>query len=213
MSFNFVPINSKIANQVRTEQGKYVAVHNKVDGKFLCVVTERYKEIAERIKSFNVRSDDIWIVTYPKSGTTWSQEMLWLISNNLDFKTAREISLEERSQFIEFSAFREHFPDTITPVDNMKSPRNIKTHLPASMLPDEIWEKKPKIVYVARNPKDVIVSFYHHFRMLEGYYGTFEEFADTIMEDKLYWSPYWNHLLDFWKLRNQKMFCSLRMKK
>lgn len=68
MSFNFVPINSKIANQVRTEQGKYVAVHDKTDGKFLCVVTERYKEIAERIKSFNVRSDDIWIVTYPKSG-------------------------------------------------------------------------------------------------------------------------------------------------
>lgn len=68
MSFDFIPVTSKIADQVRTDQGKYVSVYRKDDGKFLCVVTERYKEIAERIKNLVVKEDDIWIVTYPKSG-------------------------------------------------------------------------------------------------------------------------------------------------
>ena len=45
--------------------------------------------------------DDIWVTTFPKSGTTWVQEMVWLISNNLDFGTALSISLDERFPFIE----------------------------------------------------------------------------------------------------------------
>ena len=30
-------------------------------------------EVAKKIYNFKVRPDDIWIITYPKCGTTWTQ--------------------------------------------------------------------------------------------------------------------------------------------
>ena len=35
-------------------------------------------------------------------GTTWTQEMVWCIMNNQDYKTAKEISLETRVPFFEY---------------------------------------------------------------------------------------------------------------
>jgi hypothetical protein len=39
------------------------------------------------------------------------------------------------------------------------------THLPLELLPKSILEGPCKVIYVARNPKDNAVSFYHHHRM------------------------------------------------
>ena len=37
-------------------------------------------------------------------GTTWTQEMVWCIVNNLDFKSAKATSLENRVPFFEYPA-------------------------------------------------------------------------------------------------------------
>lgn len=66
-----------------------------------CLLVRKYQQFAERIRDFVVLPDDIWIVTYPKGGTTWAQEMIWLLANNLDFATAKSVDINRRSPYLE----------------------------------------------------------------------------------------------------------------
>jgi Sulfotransferase domain len=79
----------------------------------------------------------------------------------------------------------------------LPSPRFIKTHLPASLLPDQLWTVKPKIVYVRRNPKDTAVSYFHHHRILQGYTGNMDDFMEAFIDDLTLWSPYHEHVMEF----------------
>lgn len=60
-----------------------------------------YKKEFKNYYNFEIRPDDVWVVTYPRSGTTWTQEMVWLLANNLDFETAAQIPLTARFPFLE----------------------------------------------------------------------------------------------------------------
>jgi hypothetical protein len=64
-------------------------------------------------------------------------------------------------------------------------PRTIQSHLHWSLLPRQIREgiKKPKIIYVARNPKDLCVSYFHHRVLIEGYMGSLDEHVDEFVSD------------------------------
>ena len=42
------------------------------------------EQLEEQIYNFQLREDDIWIVTYPKCGTTWTQELVWTLINDVD---------------------------------------------------------------------------------------------------------------------------------
>jgi len=58
-------------------------------------------------------------------------------------------------------------------------------------------------VYVARNPKDAAVSFYHHFRHLHLYAGTKETFLKAYVNDQILFAPFNPHVIEFWKIRDE----------
>lgn len=58
-------------------------------------------EFLRKVHDLEVLSDDVWLVTCRKSGTTWMQELLWLVLNDFDFETAKKEHLEIRSPFLE----------------------------------------------------------------------------------------------------------------
>ena len=49
------------------------------------LVMPRYfaETMAHRVYNFDVREDDIWVVSFPKTGTTLTLEMVWMIVNNM----------------------------------------------------------------------------------------------------------------------------------
>lgn len=70
-------------------------------------------------------------------------------------------------------------------IPNTVGKRFIKTHLPFSLMPPSVMNERAKIIYVARNPKDVIVSYYHLSRLYRttGYVNDFNTFWDYFEND------------------------------
>ena len=63
--------------------------------------------------------------------------------------------------------------DSLNLAGNMpySEPRLLKTHLCYDMLPKQVRDKKPKVIYVTRNPRDAVVSLYNHWKALSGFIG------------------------------------------
>ena len=75
--------------------------------------------------------------------------------------------------------------------------RFIKTHLPLHLLPTEVRDqKKAKVIYMYRNPKDVIISYYFFARMLTAidFLGTLDDFAWFMMFNEAPYTPYFGHI-------------------
>nr|CAD7448559.1 unnamed protein product [Timema bartmani]CAD7457250.1 unnamed protein product [Timema tahoe] len=183
------------------------------------VMPKYFTKFGDKIQNLEIYNDDVWVVSFPKTGTTWTQEMVWCIANDLDFQAAK-VPLPERFPFLDHSPLFDYtdilprIPDLQLPtfvldsvqhIADLPSPRFIKTHLPWSLLPGQIrtGDRRPKIVYVARNAKDTCVSYYHHCTLMEGYQGDFEDFCKLFLGDTLCFAPFWSHVLGFWKRRQE----------
>lgn len=172
----------------------------------------KYATIAEDIANFEVRHDDVWVVTYPKCGTTWTQEMVRLLHSDLDYDQAANLLIDDLFCFIEYGGIYDTdqldkdgvvIKCSIKKAVECPSPRFIKTHLPIELLPRSIWTVRPKIIYTARNPKDTAVSYFHHYRHLYGYRRDMAEFMKVFLAEEAIWSPFFEHVLNFWNSRNE----------
>lgn len=65
-----------------------------------CFITERYEKFASEIENFEVNDSDIWVSSFPKAGTTWLQELIYLIATDFDYENAK-VYLTQRFPFIE----------------------------------------------------------------------------------------------------------------
>jgi len=52
-------------------------------------------------------------------------------------------------------------------INNMPSPRILDTHLTPSLVPQDIFAKKGRVILLYRNPKDTVTSLYHHYRKMK----------------------------------------------
>ncbi|XP_069724485.1 sulfotransferase 2B1 isoform X2 [Phaenicophaeus curvirostris] len=139
--------------------------------------------------TFPFRPTDVVIATYPKSGTTWMQEILTLLFSRGDVLPAKTIPNWERAPWLEQIYFREALQDAV-------ARRLITTHLPARVLAPALQQSKAKVIYVARNPKDVAVSFYHfhHLAKFLPDPGSFDTFLTQFLEGTVHYGSWFDHV-------------------
>ncbi|XP_072889631.1 sulfotransferase 1C4-like [Hemitrygon akajei] len=156
------------------------------------------------IQMVQAKPDDILIATYPKAGTTWMQEIVDLIMMNGDTQKCRRAPIYERIPFLEMCATE--FQSTgLEQVKKMKSPRIIKTHLPIQKVPKSFLEQNCKVIVVARNAKDNVVSYFHFQRMNQVMPdpGTWEEYLQVFIQGQVGWGSWYDYNLDWWEARKK----------
>ncbi|KAJ1125171.1 hypothetical protein NDU88_003607 [Pleurodeles waltl] len=156
-----------------------------------------------KVEQFQARPDDLLISSYPKAGTTWMQEIVDLINNRGDLVKARRAPTHVRFPFLEM-VLPPPVPSGVDAVAKAPSPRVIKTHLPFQLVPKSFWEQNCKVIYIARNPKDSVVSFYYFEQMfsLQPEPGHWEQFLQNFMDGKLSWGSWYQHVCGYWDEKN-----------
>ncbi|XP_063798807.1 3-beta-hydroxysteroid sulfotransferase-like [Pseudophryne corroboree] len=123
-------------------------------------------------KEFQTLDDDVFNVTYPKSGTTWLQDILSLIYSNGDPTPIKTQYSWDRVPWLEQRKSKAQ-------VENLQSPRLITTHLPIQLFPQSFYKTKAKVIYTVRNPKDICVSLYH-FSLVAQFMDCREDFQEFV---------------------------------
>ena len=105
--------------------------------------------------------DDVFIVSYPKSGNTWVR---FLIAN----------LLKPPGEEIDFYTSNTFIPEVGTHteiIERLERPRVMKSHAPCV-------REYPRVIYVIRDGRDVYVSYYFHRLEKLPHNTTFKEFLE-----------------------------------
>ncbi|XP_067093827.1 amine sulfotransferase-like isoform X1 [Osmerus mordax] len=162
-------------------------------------------EEVDRIQNWEIRDSDVFAITYPKSGTIWMQQILLLIHSKGDVTATTGQLNSDSVPWIELMGSEKTF--VCAP-----SPRLQVSHLQYRFMPLGLRQKRGKVIYVARNPKDVLVSYYHFHK-----YATmlqtpknFTEFFENFMEGNVYGNCWFEHIQTWYSHRAEMNFLFLK---
>lgn len=151
---------------------------------------------------FRVRPDDLFICSYPRSGTTWMEEIVSCVVTNFDKKF---MSKKVHDRVMHLEAGRTFGQQRY--LNKLKSPRRLGTHLPLSHCPDQLKDLNCKVIYVARNPKDQAVSYYY-FHSTAKYLGKKKWDWDTFLRiytaGHLVYGSWLDHVKDWYLLARER---------
>uniref|UniRef100_A0A8C5WWP5 Sulfotransferase n=1 Tax=Laticauda laticaudata TaxID=8630 RepID=A0A8C5WWP5_LATLA len=152
-------------------------------------------EILKRIHTFRAREDDIILVSYPKTGSNWVQQILMLLEvasgkYEEDEQKQRLQKLQELSQFF-FLEFGEP--------EKFESLLKISIWSSRFYIYMSIYDFALKILVLLRNPKDTAVSFFHFSKgiRLISDQETWDEYFEAFITGKVVYGSYFDYIVEW----------------
>lgn len=118
---------------------------------------------------YRPRKDDLFIVSYPKSGTTLMQMMLYQMTSSGSMEIPH---IDCVAPWID----RWFLRGKADMLESLSSPRFFKSHLLYNWVP-----KDRKIIYVVRDVRDVAISCYHHYCLVTGKQPALDKYIDDFL--------------------------------
>jgi hypothetical protein len=124
----------------------------------------------QALRNFAVFPDDTMVVSYPRSGNTWTR---FLVAN-----------LMHPEEEVSFANIERLIPDTSSisnrALKQIPRPRVIKSH-------EYFDHRYPKVIYIVRDPRDVALSYYdfqRKYRQVQDGYPL-EKYVDDFVNGRL----------------------------
>lgn len=171
-------------------------------------------EVLSRCRSFRSSETPIlFIASYPKSGTTWLQCIVYYILRRQDPQC--EAMLDHISHFSPFFEHESTWDELSSSIRQDLLQNHLalhhhvfNTHLLPWMLP--LAEPRVRAIYITRRPKSVVTSFYHHLHNQVDHGGGLEDSFTTFLhrwlEGELPYGTWVEHVSDWLSAPGQTLF-------
>ncbi|OWM89444.1 cytosolic sulfotransferase 5-like [Punica granatum] len=197
----------ELLRSLASENGWLPTSHHLYQG--FWYITRHLNGVLSAQHHFKAQDSDIFLLSQPKSGTTWLKAILLALLNRSRYSEPdRQLLLDHPllqknpHDLVLHLETRLYVEGTNPDLSSFTSPRLFATHIPFVSLPESVKESKCKLVYMCRNPKDTFVSLWHFTREMSPNdigTNTLEEAFDMFCRGFSMFGPHWDHVLGYYK--------------
>ncbi|XP_069107436.1 sulfotransferase 1A1-like [Argopecten irradians] len=179
---------------VRSKDGSFMKMFIYNGKYYVAHFVGNVKDHLAAIETMEVREDDTFVLTYPKSGTHWAYNLAGMLRTG---KTTYQGS----PIFLDYT--------DIETINSLPSPRLLASHLTFDFMPKQLREGKGKVLTVLRNPKDVMSSLYTFVKKLdhpdfyERYQFSWDGLLEFFMDGKIVYGTWFDYVQNWDKVRRE----------
>eukprot|EP00930_Biecheleria_cincta_P072549 TRINITY_DN5992_c0_g1_i2.p1 TRINITY_DN5992_c0_g1~~TRINITY_DN5992_c0_g1_i2.p1 ORF type:complete len:345 (-),score=43.42 TRINITY_DN5992_c0_g1_i2:31-1065(-) len=176
-------------------------------------ITDRRMDFLEN--NFTHRPGDVWVITYQKVGTTWTQYIVSLLQGNPRETSAVDLFARCPWPEVDIGVLASSPSVLQQSAISATGQRCFKSHWPRkgffANLPDE-----SKVIYVLRDAESVAVSYWGHMFNLFGFYLlkdgdiTWDQYFEKWFHGDLQMGGYMEHVASWWEARDKANVLILR---
>lgn len=162
------------------------------------------EHLGEVQKNFVFKDEDVLTLSFPKSGTNWLIEILCLIYTKGDPKWVQSVPIWERSPWLENIHVYKFLKDK-------EGTRLMTSHIPIHLFPKSIFTSKAKVIYLMRNPRDVLVSGYF-FWIISNFVKkpeSLEQYFEWFIQGNVAFGSWFDHIRGWMSMKGKENFLIL----